>query len=137
VKQTQKVWAICCADGVKASVAEAGFPLSTCRVNALRICTANPAYQLKNVNLSQSAYQLKSAKPTEEHVVNKQVVVITGYGGRGRPTGKRFRGGLVFKAHRLLYHSTLGLRVIKKKRKKLTGMRDAPHSARPVARIST
>ena len=28
-----------------------------------------------------------------------------------------FRGGLVFKAHRLLYHSTLGLRVIKKKTK--------------------
>jgi len=24
-------------------------------------------------------------------------------------------GGLVFKAHRLVYHSTLGLRVIKKK----------------------
>ena len=31
---------------------------------------------------------------------------------------KRFRGGLVFKAHRLVYHSTLGLRAIKKKRKK-------------------
>jgi len=30
----------------------------------------------------------------------------------------RFRDGLVFKAHRLLYHSTLGLRVIKKKKKK-------------------
>jgi len=30
---------------------------------------------------------------------------------------KRFRGGLVFKAHRLLYHSTLGLKVIKKKKK--------------------
>ena len=30
---------------------------------------------------------------------------------------KRFRGGLVFKVHRLLYHSTLGLRVIKKKRR--------------------
>ena len=28
---------------------------------------------------------------------------------------QRFRGGLVFKAHRLLYHSTLGLRVINKK----------------------
>jgi len=28
---------------------------------------------------------------------------------------QRFRGGLVFKAHRLLYHSTLGIRVIKKK----------------------
>ena len=27
----------------------------------------------------------------------------------------RFRGGLVFKAHRRLYHSTLGSRVIKKK----------------------
>ena len=32
---------------------------------------------------------------------------------------KRFRGGLVFQAHRLLYHSTLGLRVIKKKRSSL------------------
>ena len=29
---------------------------------------------------------------------------------------ERFRGGLVFKAHTLLYHSTLGLRVIKKRR---------------------
>jgi len=28
---------------------------------------------------------------------------------------KRFRGGLVCKAHRLVYHSTLGWRVIKKK----------------------
>ena len=28
------------------------------------------------------------------------------------------RDGLVFKAHRLVYHSTLGLRVIKKKKKK-------------------
>ena len=27
----------------------------------------------------------------------------------------RVRGGLVFKVHRLLYHPTLGLRVIKKK----------------------
>jgi len=30
----------------------------------------------------------------------------------------RFRGGLVFKAHRLVYHSTLGLRVIKKKKRR-------------------
>jgi hypothetical protein len=30
---------------------------------------------------------------------------------------KRFWRGLVFKAHRLLYHSTLGSRVIKKKKK--------------------
>jgi len=31
-------------------------------------------------------------------------------------TLKRFRGGLIFKAHRLLHHSTLGFRVIKKKK---------------------
>jgi len=30
---------------------------------------------------------------------------------------KRFRGGLAFKAHKLVYHSTLGSRVMKKKRK--------------------
>ena len=30
---------------------------------------------------------------------------------------KRFRGGLVFKAHRLWYHPTLGSRIIKKKKK--------------------
>jgi len=41
---------------------------------------------------------------------------------RGHPINyhrnvQRFRGGLVFKAHRLLYHSTLGLRAIKKKKK--------------------
>jgi len=29
---------------------------------------------------------------------------------------QRFRGGLVFKAHRLVYHSTLGLRVTKRER---------------------
>ena len=31
---------------------------------------------------------------------------------------KRLQGGLVFKAHRLLHHSTQGLRVIEKKKKK-------------------
>jgi len=30
---------------------------------------------------------------------------------------RSFRGGLVFEAHRLVYHSTLGLRVIKKKKR--------------------
>jgi len=41
---------------------------------------------------------------------------------------KRFRGGLVFKADRLLYHSTLGLRVIKKKKKRSTSMAGGPSS---------
>ena len=42
----------------------------------------------------------------------------------------RFRGGLVFKAHRRVYHSTLGSRVIKKK-KKLAPRGVAPRSAPP------
>ena len=33
-----------------------------------------------------------------------------------RRNEKRFQGGLVFKAHRPVYHSTLGWRVIKKKK---------------------
>ena len=41
-----------------------------------------------------------------------------------RSNVKRFRGGLVFKAHSLLYHSTLGLRVIKKKKRGLLGVVD-------------
>jgi len=34
---------------------------------------------------------------------------------------QRFRGGLVFKAHRPLYHSTLGLRLIKKRIRETEG----------------
>jgi len=30
---------------------------------------------------------------------------------------RTFRGGLIFKAHRLVYHSTLGWRVIKKEKR--------------------
>ena len=40
---------------------------------------------------------------------------------QGQRNVQRFRGGLVFKAHRRVYHSTLGLRVIKKKRADLEG----------------
>jgi len=42
---------------------------------------------------------------------------------------KRFRGGLVFKAHRLLYHSTLGSRVIKKKKKFVPAAHDRYRSS--------
>ena len=42
---------------------------------------------------------------------------VYGLGLRGLVTcSSRFRGGLVFNFHRLLYHSTLGLRVIKRER---------------------
>jgi hypothetical protein len=34
---------------------------------------------------------------------------------------KRFQEGLAFKAHKLLYHSTLGSRVIKKKEEEIEG----------------
>ena len=40
----------------------------------------------------------------------------------GQMNVKQFRGGLVFKNHRLLYHSTLGLGVIKKKKRALIDM---------------
>ena len=43
---------------------------------------------------------------------------------------ERFRGGLVFKAHRLLFHSTLGSRVIEKRNKKFL------HGFRIKARVS-
>ena len=33
--------------------------------------------------------------------------------------GKWFRGGLVFKAYRLVYHSTIGWRVMKKQRRSI------------------
>jgi len=36
----------------------------------------------------------------------------------------RFRGGLVFKAYRLVYHPTLGLRVMQKKRKDGEALRE-------------
>ena len=45
------------------------------------------------------------------------------------PNVQRFRGGLVFEADRLLYHSTLGSRVIKKRRR---GFGEANSCPRPL-----
>jgi len=39
---------------------------------------------------------------------------------------KRFRGGLVFKAHRLVYHSTLGWRVIKREPPQVAAVKAEP-----------
>ena len=62
-----------------------------------------------------------------------------------------FRGGLVFKAHRLVYHPPLGLRVIKKKRQYLVLLevraredgavdleprRERPHQFHPARRLA-
>ena len=40
---------------------------------------------------------------------------------------QRFRGGLVFKAHILLYHSTLGLRAMKKQKNQFADARGSLH----------
>ena len=44
-----------------------------------------------------------------------------------RNIGKRFRAGLVCKARRLLYNSSLGSRVIKKKKTHLRAVRQIEH----------
>jgi len=51
--------------------------------------------------------------------VRCRVFRVNGVGERvgGAERRRLARGGLVFKAHRLVYHSTLGSRVIKKKKK--------------------
>ena len=51
-----------------------------------------------------------------------------GHTGCELPTDRsqRFLRGLVFKAHRLVYHSTLGLRVTKKKKKTAPEMAKVP-----------
>ena len=48
----------------------------------------------------------------------------------------RFQGGLVFQAHRLLYHSTLGSRVIKKKKKEQLGRRRLRCPPLPPAKVT-
>jgi len=48
---------------------------------------------------------------------------------------KRFRGGLVFKTRRLLYHSTLGLKAMRRKKKKGEDLGVAG-AARPINLIS-
>jgi len=64
----------------------------------------------------------------------------TGPWGRARSrTGRcSTRGALVFNAHRLVYHSTLGLRVIKKKKKHASSppRRPPPSPARAMAPTS-
>ena len=49
--------------------------------------------------------------------IDKPAFTPGGAAAGARRNLKRFRGGLVLKAHRRLYHSTLGSRVIKKKKK--------------------
>jgi len=77
-----------------------------CRANSAEIRQSRPDYGLVS-----SHFQAK---------VSLQLVPVSL--GRVYQNVQRFRGGLVCKAHRLLYHSTLGLSVIQKKKKKFTEM---------------
>ena len=47
---------------------------------------------------------------------------------------KQFQGGFVFKAHRLVYHSNLGLRGIKKRQKRVGDLEGGDVDAGVVAR---
>jgi len=55
-----------------------------------------------------------------------------------RKNVERFQGGLVFKAHRRLYHSTLGLRVMKKQEEKIQAnvLKAPARSPRPTRGVS-
>ena len=66
------------------------------------------------------SYRAPSDKTGNDKTDNTILVSAARYpsstGPRSRNV-KRFRGGLVVKAHRLVYHATLGVRVIKKKKR--------------------
>jgi len=61
--------------------------------------------------------RIRSVSPPNPSSLNIAGVLVVRGGVVLHRNVKRFRGGLVFKAHRLLYHSTLGSRVVKKKKK--------------------
>ena len=80
-------------------------------------CTRGPPPGIRLLNPKPSPLKIKPASPKRsKHLASES--------GRTEQLPhinvQRFRGGFVCKAHRLVYHSTLGLRVIKKKKKKGT-----------------
>ena len=77
---------------------------SRCRVNAAHIRQPRPDYGLG-----------LSHFPGESPYINLKLKLK--FALHLGADVKRFRGGLVCEAHRLLYHSTLGLRVMKQEKK--------------------
>ena len=74
-----------------------------------RVTSTNLTIQhVKYVLFSPRVALLTTRMPLKEALLVEQLL---------RRNVNRFRGGLVLKAHRLVYHSTLGLRVIKKEKK--------------------
>ena len=74
---------------------------------ACSLMTAAAIYMLR----LEPQLQINAATATHAHQTLTQLL---------RRNVKRFRGGFVFKAHRIWHHSSLGLGVIKKKKKTLT-----------------
>ena len=84
---------------------------------------------MSHVGAAVAESTLQGAVPPHHHdkILFTSTIICVRTTGRWRTAGsenkyftemcKRFRGGLILKAHRLVYHSTLGLRVIKKKQK--------------------
>jgi len=81
--------------------------------------------QLKAQGPSRTCYKSKEEEKKIQNAARGEQVL-------GRNV-KRIQGGLVFKAHRLLYHSTLGSRVIKKKRSARSGTSTTGTEASSVA----
>jgi len=69
------------------------------------------AWHWSHLSFQSSSLRMKKVRRTEGPVPNSAMCTSD-----TSTSHLRFRGGLVFEAHRLLYHSMLGLRVIKKKK---------------------
>ena len=84
-------------------------------VNICIVVLSNTIFTKIHSDCSRSPGRHRFPSPTEQHPGNKtnEKHWSTGWAVLRRNV-KRFRGGLVFKAHRLVHHSTLGLRVMRK-----------------------
>jgi len=82
---------------------------------------ARPVHQIitmiKWIRTSRLSITLRGGTSRTSPAPSVRLETCSGSGIRVKGYVKRFRGGLIFKAHRWLYHSTLGSRVIKKKKK--------------------
>ena len=64
-----------------------------------------------------SSLLLSSLELSDTQAYEPQIRALLGTASNFCEYEKQFRRGIVFEAHRLVYHSTLGLRVMKKKRR--------------------
>ena len=100
------------AKGVGFRVEGSGFDISSLCSDVL------PAVKSLRSSYTGLNPQRLEGKTSQGSGVSRGTTTCRGQARVGNQTNvQRFRGGLVVKAHRLVYHSTLGLRAIKKKKK--------------------